>query len=227
MSDVPSLAVDLAILTTDGQELKAVVLRRNEPPDGGMLALLGGTLGIDESLEQAALRILLEQAQLQDVFVEQLYTFGHPRRDPRKRTISVVYYALVDITRLAAAEIDPALLGTVHVPWEGEAGGPVQVTVGQGGEALAFDHGAILGSAVLRIRGKLDYSPIGFQLLGERFTLRALQQVHETILGKALNKDSFRRRMLASGLLAPTGEREQEVEHRPAELYRFTRPSAV
>jgi len=113
------------------------------------------------------------------------------------------------------------------VPWEGEAGGPVQVTVGQGGEALAFDHGAILGSAVLRIRGKLDYSPIGFQLLGERFTLRALQQVHETILGKALNKDSFRRRMLASGLLAPTGEREQEVEHRPAELYRFTRPSAV
>jgi 8-oxo-dGTP diphosphatase len=81
--------------------------------------------------------------------------------------------------------------------------------------------------AVKRIRGKLDYVPIGFQLLPERFTLRQLQQVHETILANPLNKDSFRRRMLASGLLEATGEREQDVDHRPAELYRFSRRSAI
>jgi 8-oxo-dGTP diphosphatase len=81
--------------------------------------------------------------------------------------------------------------------------------------------------AVKRLRGKLDYSPIGFQLLPERFTLRQLQDVHETILGRPLNKDSFRRRMLASGQLEATGEREDEVEHRPAELFRFTHRSAL
>ena len=85
----------------------------------------------------------------------------------------------------------------------------------------------ILGMAVKRIRGKLDYTPIGFQLLPETFTLRRLQDVHETILGRTLNKDSFRRRMLASGLLEATGERETEVGHRPAEHYRFTRRSAI
>jgi 8-oxo-dGTP diphosphatase len=92
---------------------------------------------------------------------------------------------------------------------------------------LAFDHADILGMAVKRIRGKLDYTPIGFQLLPETFTLRRLQDVHETVLGRSLNKDSFRRRMLASGLLESTGERETEVGHRPAELYRFTKRSAI
>ena len=92
---------------------------------------------------------------------------------------------------------------------------------------LAFDHDDIIGMAVKRIRGKLDYAPIGFQLLPEAFTLRALQDVHETILDTDLNKDSFRRRMLASGQLEATGRREAAVEHRPAELYRFTRRSAV
>jgi 8-oxo-dGTP diphosphatase len=81
--------------------------------------------------------------------------------------------------------------------------------------------------AVKRIRGKLDYTPIGFQLLPERFTLADLQRVHETVLGRPLNKDSFRRRMLASGELEATGELQREVDHRPAELYRFNRRSAV
>ena len=89
------------------------------------------------------------------------------------------------------------------------------------------DHAEILGTAVKRIRGKLDYSPIGFQLLPERFTLGELQRVHETVLSRPLNKDSFRRRMLASGQLEATGELQREVDHRPAELYRFSRRSAV
>ena len=92
---------------------------------------------------------------------------------------------------------------------------------------LAFDHADILGLVVKRLRGKLDYAPIGFELLPRRFTLRQLQTIHETILGKTLNKDSFRRRMIASGLIAPTGEREADVGHRPAELYRFKRKSTA
>ena len=116
----------------------------------------------------------------------------------------------------------------MEVPWQGETGGPVQVLHDDGSPVeLAFDHDDILGMAVKRIRGKLDYTPIGFQLLPDTFTLRELQRVHETVLGTTLNKDSFRRRMLASGQLEATGEREQEVGHRPAELYRFARRSAI
>ena len=101
------------------------------------------------------------------------------------------------------------------------------VDPGTGEFALAFDHAEILGAAVKRLRGKLDYAALGFQLLPDRFTLRDLQTVHETILGRELNKDSFRRRMLATGLIEPTGEREQNVLHRPAELYRIHQASAV
>src|SRR5690606_29520496 len=86
---------------------------------------------------------------------------------------------------------------------------------------LAFDHAEILGLVIKRLRGKLDYAPIGFELLPAKFTLRRLQSIHETILGRRFNKDSFRRRLLASGLIVPTGEREADVGHRPAELYRF------
>jgi 8-oxo-dGTP diphosphatase len=114
------------------------------------------------------------------------------------------------------------------VPWEGETGGPVSVTDERGDELpLAFDHAWILGTAVKRIRGKLGYTPIGYQLLPDTFTLHELQHVHEVILDRPLNKDSFRRKMLASGELEATGERQRDVDHRPAELYRFVRRSAV
>jgi 8-oxo-dGTP diphosphatase len=116
----------------------------------------------------------------------------------------------------------------VVVPWPGETGGPVDV-IGDDGAALPLflDHADILGLAVKRLRGKLDYSPVGFQLLPTEFTLRQLQEVHEAVRGEPVNKDSFRRRMLASGLLEATGAHERDVEHRPAELYRFTRRSAT
>ena len=221
--DRPSVAVDVALFTVADGVLRALVIERAEPPQRGSWALPGVFVGLDESLEDAARRALETKAGVGEVFLEQLYTFGAPTRDPRTRVISVTYYALVDPERLADAE-----LRRVRVPWEGESGGAIEVMSANGEPIpLAFDHAEILGQAVKRLRGKLDYSPIGFQLLPERFTLRRLQDVHETILGKAVNKDSFRRRMLASGQLEPTGEREGDVEHRPAELYRFTHDSAV
>jgi 8-oxo-dGTP diphosphatase len=109
----------------------------------------------------------------------------------------------------------------VRIAWEGEQGGPAQALDSAGTTlTLAFDHTWILGLAVKRLRGKLAYTPIGYELLGREFTLRQLQEVHETILGERLNKDSFRRRMLATGDLIATGKMEKEVGHRPAEMYR-------
>jgi len=228
--DRPSVAVDVAILTVAEGRLEVALVRRSEHPHRGCWALPGGFVRMDESLDRAAARVLADKAGLRDVYLEQLYTFGNPERDPRTRVLSVAYYALVDPARLAERRPgDRALaFGRIAVPWEGETGGPVEVRDTEAGDMpLAFDHADILGTAVKRIRGKLDYTPIGFQLLPAAFTLRRLQDVHETVLGRLLNKDSFRRRMLASGLLEATGERETEVGHRPAELYRFTRRSAI
>lgn len=223
----PSVAVDVALLTVDDGALKTLLLRRDAAPYRGRWALPGGFVGIDEALDEAAARVLAQKTNIRRVFLEQLYTFGAPRRDPRTRVISVAHYALVDRARLAEAS-DQTRVATIEVPWEGETGGPVDA-IGEDGRALAlaFDHTDILGMAVKRIRGKLDYTPIGFQLLPERFTLSELQRVHETVLGRPLNKDSFRRRMLASGQLEATGDLQTGVDHRPAELYRFARRSAV
>jgi len=226
----PSVAVDVALLSAAGGALHALVVRRDEHPARGRWALPGGFVGLEEPLEVAAGRVLASKAGLSGLFVEQLFTFGDPGRDPRTRVISVAYYALVDQARFgdAASRAEGLAVGRLVVPWEGETGGPVELR-GPGERALplAFDHAEILGMAVKRLRGKLDYAPIGFQLLPPSFTLLELQRVHETISGRPLNKDSFRRRMLASGWLEATGERQAEVDHRPAERYRFARRSAT
>jgi 8-oxo-dGTP diphosphatase len=228
----PSVTVDVALLTVDDGALRTLLLRRDAPPHKGRFALPGGFVDMREPLDDAAARVLEEKTGVRRVFLEQLYTFGAPARDPRTRVITVAYFALVDRARLADAALHTpggTTLARLAVPWEGEAGGRVDAIGGDEPRPLplAFDHADILGMAVKRVRGKLDYTPIGFQLLPERFTLSALQRVHETVLGRPLNKDSFRRRMLASGLLEATGEQERAVDHRPAELYRFARRSAV
>jgi 8-oxo-dGTP diphosphatase len=230
----PSVAVDVILLTVREGALWSVLVRREAYPQRGRWSLPGGFVGIREGLDQAAARVLREKTGLAGVFLEQLYTFGDPDRDPRTRVISVAYFALVSSGGLARAARagraglrgEGQRLCRIEVPWEGEGGGPVRAWDGAGRLALAFDHAAILGAAVKRIRGKLDYSTIGFQLLPDAFTLLELQRVHETVLGRPLNKDSFRRRLLASGQLAATGASEQDVDHRPAELYRLVRRPA-
>jgi 8-oxo-dGTP diphosphatase len=226
----PSVAVDVALLSVADGALWTVLLNRTEHPHRGRYALPGGFVGIRESLDVAAARVLAKKCGLRDLFLEQLYSFGDPGRDPRTRVISVAHVALIDRARLLEASpgTDALIHARLEVPWEGETGGPVEAHRSDGTAlTLAFDHADILGMAVKRLRGKLDYAPIGFQLLPPRFTLLELQRVHETILARPLNKDSFRRRMLASGQLEATGESERDVDHRPAELYRFTRRSAI
>jgi 8-oxo-dGTP diphosphatase len=222
----PSVAVDVVLFTVSGGVLRTLLLRRAEQPQAGRWALPGGFVGMDESLDEAAARVLRSKAGLDGVFTEQLYTFGEAGRDPRTRVISVAYYALVEPERLLAAVTGRAAgdlrLASVDTP----PSGALTVLDPAGGSALslAFDHAAILRTAVDRIRGKLDFAPIGFELLAPTFSLRELRLVHEAILGRPRNKDSFRRTVLERGLVVPTGERATGVGHRPPELYRFARP---
>jgi 8-oxo-dGTP diphosphatase len=228
----PSVAVDVVLLTVAGDELKTLLVRRPVQPQQGLWALPGTFLGPDESTDEAAARALAVKAGIADVFTEQLYTFGSPSRDPRTRVLSIAHYALIEPARLAAAAEAKTrggralVLATLAVDANGhvrsvqardEAGRPL---------LLAFDHAAILAAAVERIRGKLDYVPIGFELLPETFTLLDLRRVHEAIHGRPLNKDSFRRTVLTRGLVEPTGRRATGLGHRPPELYRFRRPTA-
>ena len=146
----PSVAVDVAVVTASGGRLQAVLYLRHDHPSKGRYALPGGFVRMDESLDEAAARLLRDKAGLRGVFLEQLYTFGDPGRDPRGRIITVAYLALVEPARLA--EIDPARgarAATLVVPWEGEAGGPVEATDEAGRRLpLAFDHAEVLGAAI-------------------------------------------------------------------------------
>ncbi len=214
----PSVAVDVVILTIKEKRLCALLSKRQEHPYKDTWSLIGGFVGIAESLDDAAKRVLAQKGKLEGVYLEQLYTFGEVKRDPRMRIISVTYYALTNIKALK--EEEGLKLFEVMVPWQGEAGGKVEIldeTRQQ--KTLAFDHEEILGMAIKRIRGKLEYVPIGFELLPERFTLRELQEVHEIILDKSINKDAFRRKVLASGILEATGDCETGKGFRPAEYY--------
>jgi 8-oxo-dGTP diphosphatase len=220
--DRPSVTVDLVLLAPDDEGLLTLVLRRPEHPHKGRWALPGGFVGISESLETAAQRVLHEKTGLKGIFLEQLYTFGDPKRDPRMRVLSVAHMALVPREKFEGLRAESGQVARVEVPWAGEEGGSIAL-LDQAGQRLqlAFDHEHIIALAIKRLRGKVDYSPVAFQLLPEAFTLFQLQKIHQAILGRQLNKDSFRRRMLATELLEPTGEVQGGVGHRPAALYRF------
>lgn len=224
------VAVDVALISAYEGALHSLLIRRSEEPFCGQWALPGGLVGADEDLDSAAARVLRTKAGVEEVFIEQLYTFGDLLRDPRSRVIAVAYFALVDaaLFQKVCAQNGHRAVGRLVVPWSGETGGPVEVVdESSRSRPLAFDHDQILGLAVKRLRGRLGYSPIGFQLLPDRFSLKELQDIHETVSDRKLNKDSFRRRMLASGQLEATGISQRSVDHRPAQLYRFTQRSAL
>lgn len=215
----PSVAVDVVVLAVLDRRLSALLVRRREHPFLGQHALPGGFVRLDESLEEAAGRVLHQKAGVRQVYLEQLHTFGAVDRDPRGRVISVTWLALVGPTLAAGPD---SAWGALEVPWPDDTGGPVSARDRGGAPMpLAFDHDLILGEAVRRCRRRLDHDPIDRALLPAQFTLRQLQDVHEAVLGRPVNKDSFRRRMLARQTLEETGERQEDVEHRPAALYRF------
>jgi 8-oxo-dGTP diphosphatase len=221
---LPNVTVDVVLLSigADGA-LSTVLNRRTEDPYNGAWALPGVFVGREEPLAVAAARALHEKAGLDGVFVEQLFTIGAPDRDPRGRIISVAYYALVPDSRVSTTtgKTSASTIARIAVLPNGDAGA-VEVFDTNGDRIdLAFDHASIIAMAIARIRGKLNYAPIGFELLPDDFTLFELQRIHEAVLGRKLNKDSFRRKMLASGLIEDTKQRQTGTAYRPAALYRF------
>jgi 8-oxo-dGTP diphosphatase len=202
-----ALTVDCVVFGMDAEDLKVMLIQRDLPPFEGQWALPGGFVQVDETLDEAARRELEEETGLQKVFLEQLYTFGAIDRDPRERVVSVAYYALVklqDHRVRAATDARQAAWFPVHeVP------------------SLAFDHAVILGQALSRLRGKLSYQPVGFELLPKKFALSQLQHLYEVVLERELDKRNFRKKVLATGLLVETDEMQQDVPHRAARLYRF------
>lgn len=203
----PALTVDVVVFALDEQDLKVMLIERDLPPFSGGWALPGGFVHVDETLEEAARRELREETGLHDIYLEQLYTFGAVDRDPRERVVSVAYYALVN---LAGHEV-AASTDARNAAWFALADLP----------RLAFDHDAILAAAHERLRAKVRYQPIGFELLPERFTLRQLQHLYEVILDRELDKRNFRKRVLAMSIVKETNEIETDVAHRAARLYRF------
>jgi 8-oxo-dGTP diphosphatase len=212
MSHPPfAVTVDLVLITIADGKLSVLLQRRSNEPFAGSFALPGGFVGVDETLDDAARRLLIGKAGLSagsTAWLEQLYTFGDPQRDPRMRTVSVTYFSLVCLAVLEGAvtsRSDLALAPASDL-----------------GEPLAFDHATIIAAAHERLKGKLDYAPVAFALLPNLFTLRDLQSVHEAITGKTFNKPAFRRRMLDTGWIEPTGQRESDTPFRPAELYKMS-----
>jgi 8-oxo-dGTP diphosphatase len=202
----PQVTVDVVIFTLRSSDLQVLLVRRRRPPHEGMWAIPGGFVKPDEALEAAALRTLAEETGLTDVFLEQLYTFGQPDRDPRDRVITVAYFAVVpadEVVPCAAEDAD-------HVRWWSIYGLP----------PLAFDHADILRYALTRLRYKLEYTAVGFELLPEEFTLTELQTAYEIVLGEALDKRNFRRKILGAGVIEPSGHR-RSGEGRPARLYHY------
>src|SRR4051812_2419910 len=202
-----ALTVDCVVFGFDEGELKVLLIQRDLPPFKGKWALPGGFIALGETLEQAARRELREETGLGEVFLEQLYTFGDVHRDPRERVVSVAYYGLV------------ALAGqTLHAATDARSAAWFCVSELP---SLAFDHDKIVATAVERLRGKVRYQPIGFELLSARFTLSQLQHLYEAILERPLDKRNFRKKILGMDVLVETDEIEQDVAHRAARLYRF------
>lgn len=215
----PHLSVDLVIFTLQPiDKLSILLIERGAPPFLGMHALPGGFVRDDETLEQAARRELAEETGVQhlgETVVEQLATFGDPRRDPRARIVSVAYTALVPWDRVRHARGgDDARSAAFHAI-------SVDHAVDDAGEplSLAFDHAAIVHTAVERLRARITYTTAPFALMPDEFTLAELQAAYEAILGTSLHRRAFRERVEREGWVVPTGGMRGGA-HRPARLFR-------
>src|SRR5712671_2348039 len=202
-----ALTVDCVVLGFDEGELKVLLIERALEPFKGKWALPGGFVRVEETLDEAARRELAEEAGLTDVFLEQLFSFGELDRDPRERVVSVAYYALVKLaahdTKAATDAADARWFPISKVP------------------KLAFDHTDIFATALARLKGKVRYQPIGFELLPPKFTLSQLQHLYEAVLESELDKRNFRKKVLSFGLLVPLKETRMTGRHRPAQLFSF------
>ncbi len=207
-SDFPPFAVtvDLVVLTVRADALCALLVRRGEAPFRGKWALPGGFVRVTESVDAAAGRELAEETGVSGLHLEQLGTYGEPRRDPRMRVVSVAYLALAPDLPVPVAGTDAAAASWVPV----EQVGP-----------LAFDHARILADGVERARAKLEYTPLGTEFCPPEFTVAELRRVYEIVWGVELDPRNFHRKVTgAEGMLEATGETSSRDGGRPAALFR-------
>jgi ADP-ribose pyrophosphatase YjhB (NUDIX family) len=203
----PALTVDCVVFGQDEEDLKVLLIRRGVEPFSGRWALPGGFVRMDESLDDAARRELEEESGIRPTHLEQLYTFGAPDRDPRGRVVTVAYFALVKLTDHRPHAATDAREAAWFSVWDTPK--------------LAFDHAEVLSTALQRLKGKVRYQPIGFELLPPKFTLTQLQRLYEIILERPLDKRNFRKKILSLGLLKSEGRTRAAGAHRPARLYAF------
>jgi 8-oxo-dGTP diphosphatase len=202
-----ALTVDCVVFGFDEGALRVLLIERGLEPFKGRWAFPGGFVRVDETIDKAARRELAEETGLKNVFLEQLYTYGAINRDPRERVVSVAYYALVKLCDYRAK----AATDAANAEWF-----PISKV-----PKLAFDHADILATALARLKGKVRYQPIGFELLPPKFTLSELQHLYEAVLETDLDKRNFRKKVLGFGLLMPLKETRMAGRHRPAQLFRF------
>lgn len=203
------IAVDVVVFALDGDTLKILLQKTNKKELKGAFAVPGALVGQDESLEEAAERVLAEKVGLEGVFFDQLATFGDPERDPFGRVVSVAYIALLDTKKYelhAEVEMD-------DVQWVSVKRLPT----------LAYDHKEIAKVALTRLRGKLEYTNIVQGVLPREFTLTELQHAYEVILDHELDKRNFRKKILALKLVKETGKKRSGGASRPAALYTFVK----
>ena len=200
--DTPAVAVDVAVFTVLGRALQALLVRVQRGVFAGGWALPGGRVRADETLERAARRLLAAETGVRGIYLEQLYTFGHPERDPHGRVVSVAYFAL--IPHGGRTFPDAAWRPVARLP------------------RLAYDHRAVLRTALARLRAKLAYTNLVYTLLPPSFTLGELQEMYEAIRGRRFDRRNFRKKILSLGLLARAGG-VRRGPHRPAALYAFRR----
>jgi len=203
----PAVTTDCVIFGFDESELKILLIEREIAPFKNCWALPGGFIDMDEDAETCARRKLKQETCLENIFMEQLFTFTAVDRDPRYRVISIAYYALVKLADYMAK----AGMDTVRVQWFPLTKVP----------PLAFDHREILNVAIDRLKGKLSYQPIGFELLPERFTFPDLHRLYETVLQTKLDRRNFRKKILSTGLLIDHHKLKDNVPHKAPKLYSF------
>ncbi|GAA4310713.1 NUDIX hydrolase [Compostibacter hankyongensis] len=205
-----AISVDCVIFGFDKRELKVLLIRCDLPKYKGKWSLLGDLVGPEEDLDKAAYRVLKARTGLRNVYLQQVHTFGAPRRHPAGRVVSTAYYSLVNISNCKLT----TQANELH--WH-----PVKDI-----RTLAFDHKKIFDTCFEHLQEDIVRSPVVFKLLPQKFSLRQLQHVHEAILGVALDRRNFRKKIMSMELLEDLNEMENDVPHRPGRLYRL-KPKAV
>jgi 8-oxo-dGTP diphosphatase len=204
------VSVDAVVFGYDPQEgVSVLLITRKLEPFKNQWALPGGLVLTDEPLEQAVRRELQEETGIDVNYLEQLYTFGQPNRDPRNRVVSVTYFGLVrpkDFHLAAKTDAENAAWFNIKkLP------------------KLAFDHKEIVNMALKRLRGKLAYEPVGFELLNKKFPFSDLEKLYQTLLDQELDRRNFKKKIMGYGFLEELDEMAQRKAGRPARLYQFNK----